>query len=86
MHFVYIIYSESADRYYIGETADWQHRLESHRGGRQRWTSRANDWEMKYLEKLSSVTEAKKRERQIKKSKSRKATERWIASSCNEAS
>jgi putative endonuclease len=84
MHFVYIIYSESADRYYVGETADWKHRLQSHRSGRQRWTSRASDWELKYLETLSSATEAKKRERQIKKSKSRKATERWIASPANE--
>jgi putative endonuclease len=51
MHFVYVIYSLSLDRYYIGETVDVQGRLIEHRQHRYAasFTSIAEDWEIAFL-------------------------------------
>jgi len=41
MHFVYVIFSESLNRYYVGHTEDLEHRLEQHNSGLSKYTSRA---------------------------------------------
>ncbi|WP_369128022.1 GIY-YIG nuclease family protein [Flavivirga sp. 57AJ16] len=77
---VYILYSESLDRYYVGSTKDVNTRLEKHLSNHKGFTSKAKDWELKYQEPFSSRTEALKREQQIKKWKSRKMIERIVKS------
>jgi hypothetical protein len=49
VHFVYILYSPSLDRLYVGETADPAQRLKRHLAGHQRYTRRAADWIQVYL-------------------------------------
>ena len=78
MHDVYIIYSPSLDRFYVGESADATQRLEHHRTGHQRFTRRATDWVMVFCRPASSRSEALGIEQTIKRSKSRKSIIRWI--------
>jgi len=73
--FVYIIYSVSADRYYVGHCQDLTDRASRHNTGRSKYTKIAKDWEIRYTEQYATRSEAMARERAIKKKKSRKHIE-----------
>ncbi|RMH60821.1 MAG: GIY-YIG nuclease family protein [Calditrichaeota bacterium] len=75
MWFVYILYSDSIDRYYIGSTENLDWRLERHNAGWGKYTKRGIPWRIVYTESHENKTAAQKRERQIKKKKSRKYIE-----------
>lgn len=72
---MYIIYSESSDRYYVGQCQDISERIKRHNTGRSKYTKIAIDWKVKYIEKFDSRSEAMIREREIKSKKSRKYIE-----------
>jgi putative endonuclease len=72
MFYVYILYSAKKDRYYVGQTGDLDERLLSHAAGISPCTSSADDWTLVHSEAFPSRTEAIRREREIKKKKSRK--------------
>ncbi|KYG72448.1 GIY-YIG nuclease family protein [Roseivirga echinicomitans] len=78
MHYVYILYSPSTDRYYIGETAFVSGRLEQHNSGfyKNSVTKIASDWEMFLEIECIDRTQALRLERFIKQQKSRKFIER----------
>ena len=76
-YYTYIIYSSKLDRYYIGHTDNLKERLAQHNSGISTYTSKASDWLLKYSESFHSREEARKRETEIKKKKSRKYIE-WI--------
>ena len=78
--FVYIIYSVLLDKYYIGYTSDLAKRLSEHKDGISNYTSKASDWVLKHIESYSSRELAMKREREIKRKKSRKYLE-WLINS-----
>ena len=78
MHFVYILYSPSLDRFYVGESAHPDERLEHHLAGQQRFTRRAADWIMVFRQQTASRNDALVIEQRIKRSKSRKSVVRWI--------
>ena len=80
MYTVYIIYSESLDKFYIGYTEDVAHRLGQHNSGISEFTSRATDWVLRYSERYDTRELAMKREKEIKNKKSRKYIE-WLISS-----
>ncbi len=67
--FVYILYSALCDKYYVGQTDNLDTRLASHNSGNSLYTSRANDWVIVYTEELTSRTESRKRELEIKRKK-----------------
>jgi len=73
-HFVYIIYSRSANKFYIGETAHLQQRIRQHKSGHYKHasTKSANDWDLFLQIECESRTQALRIERHIKKMKSRK--------------
>lgn len=73
MHWVYILYSDLLDRYYIGETVDINKRLDEHNTGfyKKSYTSKANDWELFVKIECKDVFQAKKIEKHIKKMKSK---------------
>ncbi|MCC7303401.1 MAG: GIY-YIG nuclease family protein [Bacteroidia bacterium] len=75
---VYILYSESSDKYYTGHTEFQENRIFRHNNSGSRSTKHAKDWELKYKEEFPTRSEAMKREREIKKKKSRKYIERII--------
>jgi putative endonuclease len=84
MFTVYILYSRTADRYYVGHTDNLEARLSSHNSPERRgeYTRRNGPWELAYHESgFSSRSGAMSREREIKKWKSRKMIERLIHSS-----
>jgi putative endonuclease len=76
---VYILYSSKIDKYYIGACIDMERRLYEHNIGHSKFTATGLPWELKYTESYPTLQEAKKRELQIKKMKSRKYIEKIIA-------
>ncbi|WP_317039032.1 GIY-YIG nuclease family protein [Salegentibacter mishustinae] len=68
---IYILFSEALNKYYISSTQDINIRLEKHLQSNKVFTSKAKDWVLVYSEEFKTRTEAIRRERQIKKCKSR---------------
>ena len=69
MHFVYIIYSQKVDQYYIGETEDIENRLLKHNTGffKNSFTAKTNDWKLFFSISCYNRTQAQKIEKHIKK-------------------
>jgi putative endonuclease len=68
-YFLYVIWSSSARRLYIGITEDPEKRVIQHNAGKSKWTSRANDWKLVRIESFTNYAEARKRELFLKKQK-----------------
>jgi len=72
-YFVYILYSEKIDKYYVGKTENPKVRLEFHNSDlNRRWTKRGQPWEIVKLIEFENSTLSSKSERFIKKQRSRK--------------
>lgn len=80
MYYIYILYSETHDRYYVGYTSDVFRRLEEHNtNSRMTYTHKFGPWKLKtYFEVGENRAAAMKIEKYIKKQKSRKLIERLI--------
>ena len=83
MAYVYIIYSSKVNKYYVGACSDLNRRLYEHNIGHSKFTSTGTPWELKYSELFSNLQDAKKRELEIKKKKSRIYIEQLIAKSAS---
>jgi putative endonuclease len=83
MHYLYIIYSYSANKYYVGETVDVSERLQQHKSGYYAgsYTKQAIDWELKLVLEFDNISQARKAEAFIKRMNSRKFTEKLIEDS-----
>jgi putative endonuclease len=77
-YFVYILYSQLKDRYYIGYSQDPYRRLEEHNSGATKSTRPRRPWKIVCIEKYKNKSMAIKRELEIKKMKSRKYIESLI--------
>ena len=74
-YFVYILYSEDFDKYYIGHTNSLEQRLERHNDfdATNSYTSKFRPWVLKaYVEVGESRANAMKVERRLKSLKSKK--------------
>ena len=69
--YVYILYSVTVDKFYIGYTSNLEERIIRHNQKSKGFTGQLNDWELKYHEVFSNKHEAMTREKQIKNWKSR---------------
>ena len=78
--YVYILYSQTLDRYYTGHTEDLGNRVFRHNNSGSKATKKANDWKLVYQQGYSFRSEAMKAEMVIKNKKSRKYIERLISS------
>jgi len=76
--YVYILYSETIDHYYVGQTSDLGARIESHNDGFVRWTRHGIPWQLKYFEEFETRADAMRRERFLKSKHSRKYIESLI--------
>jgi len=76
--FVYIIYSEKINKYYVGVTDDLDWRLERHNMGWGKYTKRGIPWRLVYYETYETKSDALKREKEIKQKKSRTYIENLI--------
>ena len=75
MHHIYILYSPTYDKIYIGESSNMgnrfiSHNLETNKG----WTGRYRPWVLIYAEKCENKSVALKREKQLESAAGR----RWI--------
>ena len=66
MFYVYVIYSNKLDKYYIGQTNDLKRRIAEHLDGKSTYTSRSDDWILVYYEAFRSRKLAIKREIRLK--------------------
>ncbi|MBS1703294.1 MAG: GIY-YIG nuclease family protein [Armatimonadetes bacterium] len=70
MFFVYILWSESRQRFYMGHSADLEDRLTRHNEGRSKATKPGVPWILKYTEDFETKALAVRRELEIKSWKS----------------
>ncbi len=70
---VYILYSKTIDRYYIGSTKDLNIRIDLHLNKKfiTSYTTNADDWEIYLAFETENISTATKVERHIKRMKSR---------------
>ncbi len=80
MFFIYIIYSQRIDKYYIGFSADVQNRLAKHNRKSNGFSSRGRPWILVYSEAFDSKKKAMEREKQLKSWKNRERLEALIRS------
>ena len=80
MFYIYIIYSESADKYYVGHTNDVERRIAEHNSNpRMTFTHKFRPWKlMAHFPVNENRGDAMRIEKKIKKLKSRKAIERLV--------
>ncbi|MCC7030906.1 MAG: GIY-YIG nuclease family protein [Chitinophagaceae bacterium] len=78
--FVYILYSTLKYRFYVGYTGDeLSERLRKHHSKHKGYTGGVGDWKIVYTESFETVEEARAREVQIKKWKSRKKIQELLS-------
>lgn len=78
MYFIYIIQSERDQSFYIGQTQDVAERVGRHNAGRERYTKLRIPWKLVYTESFETRIGAIRREKEIKRKKSRKYIEQLI--------
>ena len=70
--YIYIIYNEECDKFYIGQTNDLQRRIAQHKEGISNFTSKyGRDWRLIYKEEFENRSDAMNREKFLKKQKSK---------------
>ncbi len=79
LYFVYIIFSETLNRFYVGHSDDVDRRLTEHNTGRSRYTKAGMPWTLKHVEQYETRTAAMNREYEIKSRKSRKYISKLIS-------
>ena len=77
-HFLYILKSKSADKFYIGISQNPERRLEYHNTLEKGFTSRYRPWVIVFTQEFNSKSNALKVERKIKNWKSRIMTQRVV--------
>ena len=77
-YFTYILESQMNGRYYVGSCEDVAVRLKRHNDGATPSTKPYRPWCVVWVEQHTSKTDALKREREIKRMKSRQYIERLI--------
>lgn len=80
MFTTYILFSSSANRYYVGSCEDVVLRLERHNRGGVPSTKPFKPWQLVHTESFDTRAEAVNREKEIKSKKSRKFIERLVES------
>jgi putative endonuclease len=78
MYFVYILYSDKFERYYIGHSHKHLSRLKDHNRGKVKSTKAYAPWRIIHTEKYKSKSDAYIREMQIKGYKTGEAFKKLI--------
>ncbi len=71
MFTVYVLFSPSHDKIYIGYTSDLEARLYAHNNSQKGWTVRYRPWTVIHHETFHTKSEAMKREKQLKSAQGR---------------
>ena len=78
MFYLYILKSQNFGTYYIGSTSNIDERLKMHNNGFVKSTKGRKPWLLIYKEEFETLSEARKRELQLKSWKKRRAIESLI--------
>lgn len=78
MYFIYVLKSLIDNSYYVGCTDNVDRRLLEHNKGLSKYTKNKKPWNLVYREEYNSLSEARRREKQIKGWKKREAIEKLI--------
>jgi putative endonuclease len=78
-YYLYILKSQSADKYYTGISQNPQGRLEYHNTLEKGFTSRYRPWKIMFVKEFSSKEEAMVIEKKIKNWKSKKMIEKILS-------
>jgi putative endonuclease len=70
--FVYILISEVDGSFYVGMTSNPEERLKSHNAKKVKSTKGKVPWHFVYLEEVSTISEARKREKYLKSAAGRR--------------
>ena len=82
MCYIYILHSESLDKFYIGHTCEnIDERLIKHLSNHKGFTANIKDWKIVYFETLENKSLAYKRELEIKSWKSKTKIKKLIYNS-----
>ncbi len=65
-YFIYILFSNSNNKFYVGSTNNLQRRLTEHNSGRSKSTKSGLPWELIYFKECNSKSEAYQFEMKIK--------------------
>ncbi len=72
MHYVYIIYSPSADKFYVGSSSNPEGRLSAHNHPQNKgFTKRYQPWNLVFKQQYQTKVEAEAAEKKIKSYKSK---------------
>ncbi|MBU0963539.1 GIY-YIG nuclease family protein [Patescibacteria group bacterium] len=71
MYYIYIIFSKKLNKKYIGFTNNVNRRLEQHKSGKSKFTSKAKDWNLIYYEAFLTKKDAYSEEKFLKSGKGR---------------
>ena len=77
MYYVYIL--SSGDEKYVGVTKNLKNRLYRHNSGHNKSTKYRNDWEIVHFESFSTLSEARKKESEIKGKHKKLSLDRDVA-------
>ncbi|MBT8306813.1 MAG: GIY-YIG nuclease family protein [Maribacter sp.] len=79
MFFVYVLYSDGFDRYYVGFSQNADIRLKEHNGGQNKSTKPYIPWRLVHSEEYKTRIEARTREKYLKSASGR----RWRKNNIN---
>ncbi|MBP7821115.1 GIY-YIG nuclease family protein [Candidatus Saccharibacteria bacterium] len=73
MYYVYVLYNDFVEKFYIGQTGNLEQRIQSHNWKRgNHFTAKfEGEWKLIYEESFSTRSEAIRREKQLKTSRGR---------------
>ena len=80
-YYVYVLRSEKDGSFYIGHTADLEESIQRHNHGKSSYTKAKTPWKLIYQEVFTTRSEAMKREKEIKRMKSREYIEQLVRAS-----
>lgn len=81
---IYVLYSATVDRYFAGQTTQFEKQLQSHNGGKNSYTKSGIPWKTVLIERYASKKESDKRLEELRGSRSRDVLRRAIRSERNE--
>jgi putative endonuclease len=77
MYFVYILYSEKLNRYYVGSTNNITDRIKRHNAGQGGYTKKGIPWKLIQTFEFQTRSEAVRFEMKVKKKRNRKIYPRF---------
>ena len=78
-YWVYVLWSDKAQRHYIGVSEDVSKRLEQHNAGVSRWTRGRGPWALIWTRRFSDYRSARKFENLLKRQKGGPGMQRLLS-------